>query len=123
MKSNVASTTVPDGQKSDTTGRPPRGVNSTPAKTPKMPSGTPPGLAIGWISPATSLIGWYLKMFWASPLAMPLGGVQAETVSYKGLGLRVVYDYNSSTKTNIVSIDMLFGVKTLDATRAVRVLG
>lgn len=92
-----------------------------------------PACAAGWADNAavTRVAGHVANLafhrtafaFVSRPLAMPLGGVQAETVAYKGLGLRVVYDYNSSTKTNIVSIDMLFGVKTLDATRAVRVLG
>ena len=61
--------------------------------------------------------------FVSRPLALPMGGVQAEVVNYKGLGLRAVYDYDSSTKKNVVSIDILFGIKTLDAQRAVRVLG
>lgn len=61
--------------------------------------------------------------FVSRPLALPMGGVQAETVSYNGLGIRVVYDYNSTTKANIVSLDILFGLKTLDPLRAVRVLG
>lgn len=61
--------------------------------------------------------------FVSRPLAMPLGGVQAEVIDFNGIGLRTVYDYNSSTKTNVVSIDILFGVKTLDPLRAVRVLG
>jgi len=61
--------------------------------------------------------------FVSRPLAMPMGGVQAEVVDYQGLGLRAVYDYNSTTKKNIVSLDILFGVKTLDPMRAVRVLG
>lgn len=61
--------------------------------------------------------------FVSRPLAMPMGGVQAEIVNYKGLSLRAVYDYNSTSKKNIVSLDLLFGVKTLDPLRAVRVLG
>lgn len=61
--------------------------------------------------------------FVSRPLALPMGGVQAETVSYNGLGIRAVYDYNSTTKTNVVSLDVLFGLKTLDPLRAVRVLG
>lgn len=61
--------------------------------------------------------------FVSRPLALPLGGVQSEIVNYGGLGLRVVYDYNSSTKVNTVSLDLLCGVKTLDPMRGVRLLG
>lgn len=61
--------------------------------------------------------------FVTRPLAMPMGGVQAEVINYKGVGLRVVYGYNMSTKTNTVSIDMLCGVKTLRPELAVRLLG
>lgn len=48
------------------------------------------------------------------PLELPLGASQSAIVSYDGLGLRVVYGYNQSTKTDTISIDMLCGVKTLD---------
>jgi len=61
--------------------------------------------------------------FVSRPLALPMGGVSAQIETYKGLSVRVVYDYNSSTKKNIISLDILFGVKTLDPLRAVRVLG
>lgn len=48
------------------------------------------------------------------PLAIPQGAAKAAIVNYDGFGLRVVYDYDSNTKTDIVSIDMLCGVKLLD---------
>lgn len=48
------------------------------------------------------------------PLALPLGTKNASIQSYDGFGLRVVYGYNMSTKTDTVSIDMLCGVKLLD---------
>lgn len=49
-------------------------------------------------------------------LAKPLGkvGAQAAVANYKGLGLRVVYDYDQTFKQDVCSIDFLFG------TRAVR---
>lgn len=56
-------------------------------------------------------------------LAKPLGNQNAEVVNFDGLGLRAVYDYNSTNKKDVVSIDLLCGVKTLDPNRAVRVLG
>lgn len=62
--------------------------------------------------------------FVSRPLALPMGANgQAAIVNYKGLGLRVVYGYDMSSKTDTVSIDLLYGVKTLDAARAVRLLG
>lgn len=59
------------------------------------------------------------------PLALPkgLGDGQKAVVGYDGFGLRVIYDYNSQYKKDIVSIDMLCGVKTLDARLACKMLG
>lgn len=48
------------------------------------------------------------------PLALPLGASNAHIESYDGFGLRVVYGYDITKKTDTVSIDMLCGVKTLD---------
>lgn len=57
------------------------------------------------------------------PLAVPRGASDAAIVDYKGFGLRVVYDYDVSTKQDVISIDCLYGVKVLDADRAVRIRG
>ncbi len=59
------------------------------------------------------------------PLALPKGLAdgQKAIVNYDGFGLRVIYDYNSQFKKDIVSIDMLCGVKTLDSLLACRMLG
>lgn len=48
------------------------------------------------------------------PLALPQGASKSAIVNYDGFGLRVVYDYDMDKKTDIVSIDMICGVKTLD---------
>ena len=48
------------------------------------------------------------------PLALPSGAKDAAIVNYDGFGLRVVYGYDMSSKTDVVSIDMLCGVKLLD---------
>jgi hypothetical protein len=62
--------------------------------------------------------------FVSRPLALPMGANgNAAIVNYGGLGLRVVYGYDMSSKKDTVSIDLLCGVKTLDAARAVRLLG
>ena len=48
------------------------------------------------------------------PLALPNGAAKSAIVNYDGFGLRVVYGYDITTKTDTISIDMLCGVKTLD---------
>lgn len=57
------------------------------------------------------------------PLALPRGAQNAAIANYRGFGLRVVYDYDMDLKSDIVSIDCLYGVKTIDATRAVLIKG
>lgn len=54
-------------------------------------------------------------------LALPRGAGEgrAATVGYQGFGLRVVYDYDIDKKQDVVSLDYLIGVKTLDPNRAV----
>lgn len=63
--------------------------------------------------------------FVTRPLELPMGigAGQAEIVQYGGLGLRLVSSYDISAKKDVISIDLLCGAKTLDAARAVRVLG
>lgn len=57
------------------------------------------------------------------PLALPMGATNAAVESYKGFSLRTVIDYDIDQKQDVVSIDCLYGVKTLDADKAVKVLG
>ena len=59
------------------------------------------------------------------PLALPRGlsSEQKAIVNYDGFGLRVIYDYNSQYKKDVISIDMLCGVKTLNPELACRLLG
>lgn len=58
------------------------------------------------------------------PLAKPVEGTGANVsvVNYKGIGLRVAIAWDINKKQHIVSIDVLYGVKTLDERLAVRVL-
>ena len=56
------------------------------------------------------------------PLAAPEGAAKSAIVNYDGLGLRVVYGYDIKSKKDVVSIDMLCGVKTLDETLAATVV-
>ncbi|MFG1709231.1 P22 phage major capsid protein family protein [Nonomuraea sp. M3C6] len=53
------------------------------------------------------------------PLVLPQGAANAAVASYKGFGLRVVMDYDIDKKQDVVSIDCLYGTKTLDEDRAV----
>lgn len=57
------------------------------------------------------------------PLIAPqTAAVNSAVVSHKGIGLRSMVGYDISKKKHIVSIDVLYGVKTLDANLAVKVL-
>lgn len=57
------------------------------------------------------------------PLELPKGAVNAAVMNYKGFGLRVIYGYDMAKKQDVVSIDCLYGTKTLDANRAVLIKG
>jgi hypothetical protein len=58
-----------------------------------------------------------------APMEVPLGGAEgAVAVSDSGLAVRVVYSYTSSSKTNTISIDLLYGIKILDGNRAVKMI-
>lgn len=56
--------------------------------------------------------------FVTRPLALPNGASNAAIVDYDGFGLRVIQGYNMTTKTDTISIDMVCGVKTMDANLA-----
>lgn len=60
--------------------------------------------------------------FASAPLEIAPGS-NAAVVNYKGVSLRVAYDYDIKYKQTVVSVDTLFGVKTLDAKRAVLLQG
>lgn len=60
--------------------------------------------------------------FASAPLEVSPGSNGA-IVQYKGLSIRVVYDYDIKYKKTVVSLDCLYGVKTLDANRAVVLKG
>jgi len=57
------------------------------------------------------------------PLELPRGASQASVASYRGFGLRVVVDYDLDKKQDVVSVDCLYGVKTIDPNRAVLIKG
>ena len=57
------------------------------------------------------------------PLELPFGAAQAAIQQYDGFGIRVVFGYDMDTKTDTVSLDVIYGVKTLDADMAVKLVG
>lgn len=63
-----------------------------------------------------NLVGNFKGLSLASvPLDLPINDARvASRMDSNGLSIRVVYDYNSSTKTNTISFDMLAGAKVTD---------
>lgn len=63
--------------------------------------------------------------FGSAPLQLPAGADvgQVSVVSYKGLSIRISYGWDIKYKQTVISADMLFGVKLLDANRAVLLKG
>ncbi|WP_445524796.1 P22 phage major capsid protein family protein [Streptomyces cyslabdanicus] len=57
------------------------------------------------------------------PLQLPRGNPNAAIANYKGFGLRVIYGYDMDKKQDVVSVDCLYGTKTLDPNRAVLIKG
>jgi hypothetical protein len=51
-------------------------------------------------------------------LALPQGSQNAAVFADRGIGIRVVQDYDITHKQDVISLDVLVGVKTLDANRA-----
>lgn len=60
--------------------------------------------------------------FVTRPLAAP-SGVEAYTTSYNGITLRVVKGYDMKTKKEMLSMDVLYGYKTMYPELATRILG
>lgn len=61
----------------------------------------------------------------SAPLEVPAGADDGKVMvrSYKGLSLRVAYGWDIKYKQTVVSIDFLYGIKLLDAKRAVLLKG
>lgn len=55
--------------------------------------------------------------FVSKPLALMEGAPNMARKSYKGLTLRVNYDYDQQYKQDVLSIDILWGIKVLDTNR------
>lgn len=52
-----------------------------------------------------------------------MGNKNAAIMQHNGLGVRVVYDYDINTKTDYVSIDILYGLKLLYPELACKLVG
>jgi len=57
------------------------------------------------------------------PLALPVGGADGAVINYDGLSMRVTRGYTMAQKVNIISFDILYGVKVLDIKKAVVLYG
>jgi hypothetical protein len=61
--------------------------------------------------------------FVSAPLAPPSDNTWSAVESYKGLSLRLVKQYDMQLKSDVISLDILYGVKVLDANRGVLLRG
>lgn len=57
------------------------------------------------------------------PQALPQGGAAGHIANFEGLSIRVTMGYSMESKTNMMSFDILYGVKTLQQELAARILG
>lgn len=55
-------------------------------------------------------------------LELPMGASKAAIASADGLAVRVVFDYNISTKVDTVSFDIIYGIKELEPKMLVKLL-
>lgn len=55
------------------------------------------------------------------PLVLPEGAQDARIIDYKGFGLRIVQDYDAKFKKDMISIDVLYGVKVINPERGVKI--
>jgi len=61
--------------------------------------------------------------FVSRPLEAPMGGAQSYTTSFENISLRVTAGYDMTTKSEILSLDTLYGIKAVYPELATRILG
>ncbi len=61
--------------------------------------------------------------FVSRPLEAPMGGAQSYTTNFENIAIRVTAGYDITTKTEILSLDTLYGIKVVNPELAVRYLG
>lgn len=59
----------------------------------------------------------------SAPLALPTDNTWAAIENYRGISIRVAKQYDITHKKEIVSLDVLYGVKTIDKNRAALIRG
>lgn len=57
------------------------------------------------------------------PLELPSGATRAQYIGDRNLGIRVVHDYNITTKTDTISLDFLAGAKVQQPELGTRIFG
>lgn len=86
---------------------------------------SPSGAAVTLVANHAANLAFHRNAFGLAvvPLEKPMGAAASEYISYRGMGIRVVYDYNSTAKKDVISLDFLCGAKAIQPELAVRVLG
>lgn len=56
-------------------------------------------------------------------LELPMGNKNAAVMGNNGLGVRVVFGYDQNTKKDTISLDVLYGIKTIYPEMAVKLIG
>lgn len=109
-------------------------VGSTADAAYKNVSGTIPDGAVMTLQPggtADAGVGLQNHLMYHSnafamvmvPLPLPEGAAWSRRSTSDGISVRLVKDYNILTDEEIVRVDVLYGVKTINADMAVRILG
>lgn len=91
---------------------------------PAPTGGFPTGKAITIVADHKANLAFHKNAFGLAivPLELPDGGAMGEYISFEGLGVRVVKGYNMTTKTEIISLDLLCGAICMQPELACRVI-
>lgn len=76
---------------------------------------SPAGAAITLVAAHTKNVAFHRNAFAlvTAPLAMPRGGATGEVVTYKNISMRAVYSWDNSAMADVITIDILYGVKAI----------
>jgi len=92
---------------------------------PAVPAGNYAGAATALTANHVGNVGFQKEAIAlvSRPLAPAMGGAQSASLSYNGLNLRVTWDYDMDTKSNVLSMDMIYGIRILRYNNVIRLLG
>ena len=92
---------------------------------PAVPSAIADNTAVTFVGSHTANLAFHKNAFAFvnRPMALPSGGADGYQTNFEGLSIRVTRDYTISSKTETMSFDILYGVKTLYPELAGRLLG